>query len=201
MNQKVVDARGFACPVPVLKTKEALETLAEGVLTVLVDNRASCENVRRFVQSQGYTVEVKEESGGFTLTIAKGYTCEMPETPGDSEPLSDSENVTLLILSDSLGPEEELGALLMRAFIATLTEATKPPKRLLFLNRGVFLTLGTSPVLKPLQELDAKGVEIFSCGTCLDFFGVKEQLAVGEITNMYDTVERITGGSSVVTIG
>jgi len=201
MSQKRVDARGLSCPVPVLKTKEALEGISEGVVTVLVDNKASCENVRRFAQSQGCTVEVVEEGGGFLLTIAKGYACEVAQGLDHPRQSPSKEGVTLLITSDYLGPEEELGALLMRAFIATLTEATTLPKSILFLNKGVFLTLDTSPVLEPLRELVSKGVEVFSCGTCLEFFGVKGRLSVGGITNMYDTVERLTGGGEVVTVG
>ncbi len=198
MSEIKVDARGLSCPVPVLKTKEALEGIEEGVITVLVDNGASCENVRRFAASQGCTVEVREHQGEFVLSIAKGYTCGAPVggTPDMGE-----EGVTLLILNDSLGPDEELGNLLMRAFIATLTEATNRPKRILFLNRGVFLTLVTSPVLGPLKELQDAGVEIFSCGTCLDFFGVKDKLGVGAVTNMYDTVERLTSEERIVTVG
>ncbi len=199
MRDLKVDARGLSCPIPVLKTKEALEELQEGVITVLVDNEASCENVKRFAQSQGCTVEVKREEGCFVLTVAKGYTCSLPlKEPSEKTATG---GVTLLVTSDSIGPDEELGSLLMRAFVATLTEATNPPKRLLFLNKGVFLTLNTSPVLEPLRELEEKGVEIYSCGTCLDFFGVKDKLGVGRITNMYDTVERLTSGDEVVTVG
>ncbi len=202
MNDREVDARGLSCPVPVLKTKEALEKIDEGVITVLVDNQASCENVRRFAESQGCAVEVSDKEGTFVLTIAKGYTCSLPSTEGSQELRKQGEEgVTFLITSDSIGPEEELGSLLMRAFIATLTEASRLPKRILFLNRGVFLTLTTSSVLEPLRELEKSGVELYSCGTCLEFFGVKDQLGVGVITNMYDTVERLTSGDKVVTIG
>ncbi len=193
---KLVDARGLACPQPVLMTKEALETLEEGIITVLVDNVASRENVKRFAQRMGCTVDVAEKNGIFELRIVKGYTCQLPQA--QEEAREGQEGPVILITSHKLGEEEELGRLLMKGFLSTLGEATRRPSRLLFMNTGVFLTVEDSPVLGVLKELEAKGVEIYSCGTCLDYFGLKDRLAVGQITNMYDTVENLTGASLVV---
>jgi len=196
--EKLVDARGLTCPQPVLMTKEALEGLEEGMVTVLVDNVASRENVKRFAQRMGCTVEVAEKEGAFELRIVKGYTCQVPrvkEETGAAE-----EGPVVLITSDKLGEEEELGRLLMEGFLATLKEATHRPSKLLFMNTGVFLTVEGSPVGEVLKELESKGVEIYSCGTCLDYFDLKEKLAVGQITNMYDTVENLTGANLVVRI-
>ncbi len=193
---KLVDARGLACPQPVLMTKEALETLEEGIITVLVDNVASRENVKRFAQRMGCTVDVAEKDGIFELRIVKGYTCQLPRA--QEEAREGQEGPVILITSHKLGEEEELGRLLMKGFLSTLREASRRPSRLLFMNTGVFLTVEDSPVLGVLKELEAKGVEIYSCGTCLDYFGLKDRLAVGQITNMYDTVEHLTGASLVV---
>ncbi len=195
---KLVDARGLACPQPVLMTKEALETMEEGIITVLVDNVASKENVKRFAQRMGCTVDVAEKDGVFELRIVKGYTCQLPQV--QEEAREGEEGPVILITSDKLGEEEELGRLLMKGFLSTLREATHRPSRLLFMNTGVFLTVEDSPVLGVLKELEAKGVEIYSCGTCLDYFGLKDRLAVGQITNMYDTVENLTSASLVVRI-
>ena len=193
---KLVDARGLACPQPVLMTKEALETLEEGIITVLVDNMASRENVKRFAQRMGCTVDIAEKDGIFELRIVKGYTCQLPRA--QEEAREGREGPVILITSHKLGEEEELGRLLMKGFLSTLREASRRPSRLLFMNTGVFLTVEDSPVLGVLKELEAKGVEIYSCGTCLDYFGLKDRLAVGQITNMYDTVENLTGASLVV---
>ncbi len=196
--EKVVDARGLACPQPVLMTKEALEALEEGIVTVLVDNVASRENVKRFAQRMGCTVEVVEKNGVFELRIVKGYTCELPT--GVEEAREEGEGPVILVTSDKLGEEEELGRLLMKGFLSTLREASRGPSKLLFMNTGVFLTVEGSPVLEVLKELESRGVEIYSCGTCLDYFDLKEKLAVGQITNMYDTVENLTGASLVVRV-
>ena len=195
---KVVDARGLACPQPVLMTKKALEELNEGIITVLVDNIASKENVKRFAQRMGCTVDISEKDGVFELRIVKGFTCEIPQT--QEEPEKAREGPIILITSNKIGEEEELGLILMRGFISTLKEASRRPSKILFMNTGVFLTTEGSPVLEPLKELERQGVEIYSCGTCLDYFGLKDKLAVGYITNMYDTVEHLTGAESVVKV-
>ena len=195
---RMVDARGLACPQPVLMTKEAMEEVGEGIITVLVDNVASRENVKRFAQRMGCTVEVKEENGLFKIVIAKGYTCELPRAQEESERGHDGP--VILITSEKLGDDEELGRLLMRGFISTLKEATCRPSKILFMNTGVLLTVEGSSVLEVLRGLEAQGVEIRSCGTCLDYFDLKERLAVGHVTNMYDTVEDLTGAARVVRV-
>ena len=189
----LVDARGKMCPKPVLMTKQALEKVEEGVIEVLVDNVAARENVKRFAERQGCTVEVKEEGGFFRLVIVKGYACR----PAFAE---DTTNRVVLILSDSMGEERELGHMLMRAFLATLKEASHRPRKLIFVNRGVFLTTSGSKVIDVLKELEEMGIEICSCGTCLEYFGLKDKLEVGSITNMYDTVEALLTADSVVRV-
>ncbi len=190
----VVDARGLSCPQPVLKTKEALESIDEGIVEVLVDNPASKENVKRFAEKMGCNVEIKEEENFFRVKIIKGFTCEIPITQ------SDLSNKVVVILSDSMGEEKELGKMLMKAFLSTLKEATQKPKKILFINRGVFLTTEGSPVIDVLKELENMGIEILSCGTCLDYFNLKDKLAIGKITNMYDTVEDLLSSGGVVRI-
>jgi len=191
----IVDARGFPCPKPVLMTKEALEKVREGVVEVLVDSVASRENVKRFAEKMGCSVEISEEEGFYRLKIVKGYTCELTEDRKDA-----GKSKVVVILSDVMGEERELGHILMRAFLSTLKEATVRPQKLIFINRGVFLTTEGSPVVETLRELENMGVEIYSCGTCLDYFNLKEKLKVGKITNMYDTVEDLLNSDSVVRI-
>ena len=193
-----IDCRGLACPEPVLKTKAALEQLREGVLTVQVDSPASRDNVRRFAESQGCTVEVQEpDAGHWHLQLVKGYTCAVSH-PGAAS--GAGLPTAILVTSDRIGPDEALGDVLMRAFLNTLPQAETAPARLLFLNRGVLLTTAGSESLEVLRELEAAGTEVLSCGTCLEFFEKRDGLEVGSVSNMYTTVETLTGGYRVVTL-
>ncbi|GAB4255741.1 MAG: sulfurtransferase-like selenium metabolism protein YedF [Deferrisomatales bacterium] len=196
----VLDCRGLACPEPVLRTKQAIEEPGAAALAVLVDNDAARENVRRFAESQGWSVTVEPAGPGqWRLSLGREGACPEPAPPEATGPEA-AAPTALLILSDRVGPEPELGAVLMRAFLSTLTQASRRPEKLLFLNRGVHLTTEDSPVLDVLGEVERAGVEILSCGTCLEFFGKRDRLAVGRVSNMYDTVETLTGTHRVVTI-
>jgi selenium metabolism protein YedF len=184
-----IDCRGKACPEPVIITGKALEQLKEGSLTVLVDDPSTCENVERFARSRGCAVMVDRKEEGFRLHIEK-------RTSSDREGPSPSEkkvrDVVVYIHSNLLGVgEEALGALLMRAFLKTLQDQAIRPTRMIFINSGVRLTSEGSEVLDPLSALSGKGVEVLSCGTCLDFYGLKEKLKVGRVSNMYEIVQSL----------
>jgi len=190
-----LDARNLNCPEPVILTKKALETLSEGQLTVLLNSTESLENVLRFVRSQGCEVITTEESGVYTLKINK-----IRVAPSQPNPVSANQAV-MLIASDQLGSgDEALGQLLIAAFINTLPEAKSRPAKMLFINRGVFLTTEGSRVINTLKQLENEGVIIFSCGTCLNHYQLKEKLQVGKITNMYDTVESLLSADKVIRI-
>ena len=95
---------------------------------------------------------------------------------------------------------EELGKILMKSFVYTLTEATPYPSTLVFFNSGVYLTCEGSEVLEDLRKLEAEGVEIISCGTCLDYYEIKDKLKVGEISNMYTIYEKLKNPTNTITI-
>ncbi|MBI5014497.1 MAG: sulfurtransferase-like selenium metabolism protein YedF [Deltaproteobacteria bacterium] len=197
-SAELIDCRGLACPEPVLRTKQALDGVAEGVVAVRVDSAASRDNVRRFAESQGAAVAVEDEpGGGWVLRIAKGFRCDMP---GPAPATAVDLPTALLVTTDAIGPEPELGRILMRAFLGALGKASTLPAKVLFLNRGVFLTTGGSDVLDILRELEVAGVTVLSCGTCLEFFRKRDDLAVGQVSNMYETVETLTGRYRVVTL-
>jgi len=185
----VIDCRGLACPQPVITTKKALDRIQEGELIVIVDNTVSCNNVERFAQSQGCSVEIKEEGKDFHLHIQKAKSA----SPG--EPFQEEKKVQKIVVyisSHLMGiGEEALGAILMRSFLKTLLDMDTKPSRLILVNAGVRLSSEGSEVLETLQALSAKGVEILSCGTCLDFYGLKEKLKVGKISNMYDIAKSL----------
>ena len=188
-----LDLRDLICPEPVIQTKKALEALSEGQLTVLLNSPESYENVLRFVKSQGCEVITTKTEGEYTLKINKTKTAA-------ANPVSVNQTV-ILIASDQLGSgDEALGQLLIAAFINTLPEAKSRPAKMLFINRGVFLTTEGSRVITSLKQLEDTGVAIFSCGTCLNHYQLKEKLQVGKITNMYDTVESLLSAEKVIRI-
>ena len=188
---KSLDVRGMACPGPVVSVKRALET-AEGELRVLLDDGAPRENVKRFAQGRGYQVQEEPLEGAFAFTItgAQKQTAAVSGRAGA---------VVMLIGSDRLGDgPEELGRLLMRNFIMTLLELPELPDRMLFINTGVLLTAQGSEVIEVLEALGNRGVEVLSCGICLDFFKKKELLAAGGVTNMFTIAESLLQAGSVV---
>jgi selenium metabolism protein YedF len=185
----VIDCRGLACPQPVITTKQALDRIQEGELIVIVDNTVSCNNVERFAQSQGCSVEIKEEGNDFHLRIQKG------KSSRPSEPFQEEKKVKKVVVyinSQLMGiGEEALGAILMRSFLKTLVDIETKPSRLILVNSGVRLSSEGSEVLETLRVLSENGVEILSCGTCLDFYGLKEKVKVGKISNMYDIAQSL----------
>ena len=201
-----VDARGLACPEPVLLTKRAADA-GTGVFAVLVDDEVPLENIKRFCDGYNCSLAVEPLEGYWQLTVsppaggapaATGLNVAGPDlaavAAGGLQP------VTMIIARNRLGDNEELGELLVEGLINTLPEAVNPPATLIFMNGGVRLTAEGSHVLPALRALEALGVEIKSCGTCLDYYQLKDKLRVGIITNMYETAEKITSGGKVVTI-
>ena len=190
---KSLDVRGLSCPAPVVAVKRALET-GEGELRVLLDDGAPRENVRRFAKGRGYAVQEEPFEDGFALVLTgaaeAGREVTVAKPPGAT---------VMLIGSDRLGDgPEELGRLLMRNFIMTLLELEVLPDRMLFINTGVLLTAAGSEVIEALEALGNRGVEVLSCGVCLDFFKKKELLAAGGVTNMFSIAESLLKASSVV---
>ena len=194
----VVDCRGLACPIPVLKTKEALEKIEEGTITVIVDNKASKENVKRFAQKVGCSVEVEEKDGLYYLTITKGKG--QTEVQGEQKGEKREKEVTVLVASSYVGEEEELGKILMKGFLKTFINASPKPTKLILINAGVKLACqGSDPeILEALKELQESGTEIICCGTCLEYYGLLNKLQVGAPSNAYDVVQALTNSDLVV---
>jgi selenium metabolism protein YedF len=190
MNREV-DARGLACPRPVVETKKALDAIETGTVTVLVDNLESRDNVARFAGSRGCRVEVKEEKGVFRITVVKEAGSEASEEKEST--------IVVLVTSDVFGTgDRRLGEILMRAFLNTLWDAETRPVKLLFMNSAVNLTTEGSEVLDTLKLLEKEGVQVFSCGTCLEYYSLTEKLSVGSVTNMYDTVDSLLSADKII---
>ena len=201
MEQKI-DCRGLACPQPVLETKKALEAPGVGEILVVVDNPSSKENVMRFAESRGHQVSIREGKGVFELRIQKGKG-KSESAGGKPEESKDSLSPDLVVFidSDSLGRgSEELGRILMSSFLQTLEQSEVHPQKVILINSGVKLACEGSDVLEDLQEMSAKGTEILSCGTCLDFFGIKKKLSAGRISNMYEILNSIARAGKVIKI-
>ena len=189
---KMIDCRGMSCPQPVVSTRKALDELGDMVFTLIVDNPAARDNVERFVKNRGALVETEEKEGDFYLRINKESSCEalFPQK---------TEKVIVYVNSDIMGVgDEKLGAILIRAFFKTLSDIERKPWRMIFINSGVQLTTEGSEVLETLGTLADQGVEILSCGTCLDFYGLKEKLRVGVVSNMYDIAQSLLDAEKTV---
>jgi selenium metabolism protein YedF len=189
---ETIDCRNQACPAPVINVKKALQE--HGGIRVLLDDGAPRENVGRFCRNRGLRVHEERDGNGWILAIS-GDT----EPPLTASPSTNRDERVILITSDRLGDgPEELGRLLMKNFIHTLLESGQLPSRMMFLNTGVLLACEGSDVLEALGKLQDTGVEIFSCGLCLDFFSCKDKLRAGVTTNMLATVETLLSACQVI---
>jgi len=193
-----IDTRGMPCPEPVIATKKALEGIESGIVIVQVDNVIAKENVTKFATVHGCGVSITQQAGNFFLKITKG-TPTLEQT-AHQQPIAGGTTVYVMTQNTLGHGNAELGAVLMKGFIYTLLETQPMPKAILFINSGVLLTIESSPVLTHLVKLVQDGVEILSCGTCLDYFEVKDKLAVGGVTNMYTIVETMSNGAKVITL-
>jgi len=192
---KELDARGLSCPQPVMQTKNMLEKMTKGMLLVIVDNSIARENVKRFAESNGCSVKIEEKTGEYLLTIIKG---EVPEVNNN---IKAGVRQIILISTDVLGKgDRKLGVTLMDAFLYTLVDADPRPQKIILLNEGVRLAISGSSVLDALEVLHNKGVEILSCGTCLNFYQLTDKLKIGTVTNMVEVVESLSKADKVICI-
>lgn len=204
-----VNAMGDACPVPVIKTKKAIQTLAgAGTVEVLVDNEIAVKNVSKMALTEGGTVRSEQlGEGEYKVTIVmSGETvqqsgmqqkedAEVSCTEGSCQ----GKNTVVVIASDRMGEgNDELGKVLVKGFIFAVTQLDELPKTMLFYNGGATLTTEGSDSLADLQLLEEQGVEILTCGTCLDYYGLKEKLCVGNVTNMYTIVETMHAADQII---
>jgi selenium metabolism protein YedF len=201
MENKTVDARGLACPQPVLQTRKAMRE--SSALTVIVDNDTAQKNVTRMAEKSGHAVQAEEKDDGIYLHIS-GQDVVLPEAGTEEmvvgKAIPAAGPLVLVVSSQYMGQGEhgELGTILVRAFFHTLGEVEPLPGIVVFFNSGVKLVAKGSPVLEDLHALQERGIEILACGTCLEYYGLKDELAVGEISNMYTIAETMLGAGKVV---
>lgn len=189
-----VNAIGDACPLPVVKTINAIKALrgAETVET-LVDNETAVENLKRLAQSKGYGFSVTQQ--GETLFRVCLQIAEGAEAPDEAPVCCDvpaKKRRVVVISADHMGEgDDKLGRTLLKGFLFALGQLEELPETILFYNGGAKITCEGSDSLEDLKSLAARGVEIMTCGTCLNYYGLSEKLAVGSVTNMYSIVETI----------
>lgn len=207
-----VNAMGDPCPIPVVKTKQAIRGLTEpGRVAVLVDNEIAVQNLTKMAVQKGYPVtsgQVREREYRVIMRISSEHL--ERQMPGERMPAAmpapdeckcspDGAGTVVVISSEQMGGgSEELGKILMKSFLFALSKQEVLPETVLFYNGGAKMTCEGSPVLEDLQELAEQGVEILTCGTCLDFYGLKDKLRVGGVTNMYAIAEKMTRAGRLV---
>ena len=197
-----VNAMGDNCPIPVIKTKKAMQALSgPETIEVLVDNEIAVQNVSKMAAASGgqvsseklgekeFKVTIQMEGAPKAEESEEGASC-MPDTRRD---------MVVVVASDRMGSgNDELGKVLIKGFIFAVTQLDELPKAMLFYNGGATLTAEGSDSLEDLKSLEAQGVEILTCGTCLDYYGLKEKLAVGSVTNMYSIVEAMANDGKII---
>jgi selenium metabolism protein YedF len=192
---ETIDARGLACPEPVILAKRAMQQSDE--VEVLVDSDISRRSVTSMAAESGWLVRVRENRGEYLISMSKN----LPLPENATGPAGTPSASCVLVMDEGLGTgPEELRIALMKAFLHTLTETSPLPREIIFLTNGVKLVSRGSAVIDDLTQLQAAGVRLLACGTCLDYFGLKEQVEVGRISNMYEIAETLLQAGNVVRV-
>lgn len=202
-NNVQVDAMGDACPIPVVKTLKALrELVGAGTIVTLVDNEVAVQNLTRMAHEKGCEVaseQLGEKRYRVTLTVPEGVEVADGEAEAATCLVPAERNLVIQVSSDAMGAgSDELGRNLMKAFVYAVTQQDELPATMLFYNGGARLTCEGSSCLDDLKALADQGVEILTCGTCLNHYGITDKLAVGEVTNMYVICQKLEQASHVV---
>ncbi len=202
--RKTLDFMGKACPIPVIETKKALNgLLPEDVLEVLVDNNVAVQNLSKLAAQKKLLIETeKKEENLYQVILTVTATSQLSEGSADNSgctPEAVAGPMIVVLSSDKMGEgDEKLGHILMKGFIYALTELKELPATILMYNNGVKLAVEGSEALADLKLMEAQGVEILSCGTCLNHYQLTEKLGVGSITNMYTIVEKLSQAGKVI---
>ena len=194
MNIMEINCKGLLCPQPVINTKKYFDTVEDGRAVVIVDNDIAKQNIVKFAKGSGYEYTIVDKKDEYRIEIVKRDTI-------NKEELHEKKILTILVGTNSLGRgSDELGMILIKSYFYALSESNDIPKTLIFLNSGVKLTSEGSEVIEYLKTIEEKGCEIISCGTCLDFYNLKDKLLIGEISNMYTIIEKMNASTNTIII-
>ena len=190
--RKELNALGMVCPRPVIEAKKILESSQPGdVIRILVDNEIAVENLEKLALQLGQGFATSQEKENVYEVLLEVKTLAQTLDSGEG-------GAVVVIASDKMGEDEMLGKLLLKGFIYALTESSTLPEKIIFYNRGALVNTKESPSLQDLEKLASRGVDIMTCGTCLNYFGLEGKLGVGRITNMYDIVEAQMQGRKII---
>ena len=206
MMNKTVNAMGDACPIPVVKTKNAIKEMGSegGSVETLVDNEIAVQNLTKMANQKGYPVQsekLEQNKYRVVMTIGETVAEEITEEKDEAVCIPDrrTDNTVVVISSSCMGEgDDALGAVLMKGFLYAISQQDELPATILFYNGGAKLTCEDAPTLEDLKSMEAQGVEILTCGTCLNHYGLTEKLQVGTVTNMYVIAEKMTQASRIV---
>jgi selenium metabolism protein YedF len=203
MKEKIlVDVRGRPCPQPVIQSRQAMQK--KDCVEVLVSQKDQVDNVIRMATRSGWTHEIRQEEDYFRILLLQGETSSETEIrPEDLVCATTTmsgipRTPTIVISSEFMGHgDDNLGRILMKAYLNTLWETAVKPRRVVLFNSGVKLAVSGSPSIKSLKQLEKDGVDILVCGTCLEFYRIKNDLAVGYVSNMFDIAETMLDTGTV----
>lgn len=196
-----VNAIGDNCPIPVVKAKKTIDALTEAaIVEVSVDNDIAVQNVTKMVTQKNLeSTYEKVGENHFVIKIKCGDIAKETSKEEIASAVEKEEKIVVVLSSNKMGEgDEELGKVLIKGFIYALTELDKYPKAVLLYNSGVKLSSEGSDSIEDLKVLEEHGVEILSCGTCLNFYDLSDKLQVGKVTNMYSIVEELAGATNVI---
>lgn len=199
-----VNAIGDTCPIPVVKTKNAIKEMGgAGTVEVLVDNEIAVQNLTKMANQKGYQIvskKLEDQKYQALITVGEGSLEEAAEEePAYCVPDSRVKKTVVVVDTNLMGRgNDELGKVLIKGFIYALTQQDVLPSKILFYNGGATLTCEGSDSLEDLQSLEAQGVEILTCGTCLNYYEMTDKLKVGNVTNMYDICESMVTADLIV---
>lgn len=201
MKNIIVDARGLSCPQPVVLAKKALEFNKK--VKVIVDNETALENVKRLAGKFGCDINVESKGKSiYEIQITRGADFNKDQeafVPSCETGATQYGPFVIVVNEDKMGRgNAELGAVLIKAFMHTLAGQAQKPDVMIFYNTGVKLTVQGSEVLEDLKQLEGEGVQLLVCGTCLNYFEVKDKLAAGVVSNMYDIVETMSSAGRLL---
>ena len=201
---KIIDVRGKKCPMPLIETKKALNELGPNeTLNVLLDSETSVRNVMRYLKDNGISAEQRKKGNEFEVLVnPSGQTGELTEVvPCCDPPVTTDKNYVVVFAKDRIGEgDNELGLVLAGSILNTIREYDVLPQKIIFMNAGINLVLKGAPALVHLTELEKRGVEIITCGTCLNYFEKADQLAVGRVTNMYEILDSLLKAGKVINL-
>lgn len=205
-----IDAKGKQCPLPVIEAKNALQGMTEaGTVEVTVDNEIAVQNLTKLANHKGLPVRSEKRSAQeYTVWIeadeafVKNNTNSVAKTEAQEEtciPDGRKKNTVVVLGADHMGEgDEKLGKMLMKGFVYALTQLEELPQTILLFNSGAYLSCEGSDSVEDLKTMEAQGVEVMTCGTCLNHYGLTEKLAVGSVTNMYVIAQTMMEADHIV---